>query len=265
MDHKGHYFLNSLHNISYPKKFTYAGVFFEYTGANTNVEEVKSTSLRKLRYPLILLILQSRKMPLECENRSPHIITYSYTISENEIQQIRASEREHHYNNHYHHQRRHNQYNEPSFTQQQQVQQLIPDYTWKMSEWSPCDQLCKGKRNRTANCCEINSGQMVQAHLAPKYCSRSVKPIDEFKVCNTDCVLEWDTNKSECSAQCGEGWRQVQATCVQRYIDKKLYKKVDPSYCRQDTKPAIMEKCVGDCNDVTWGYGEWGNVSEEIK
>lgn len=130
-----------------------------------------------------------------------------------------------------------------------------------MSEWSKCDQLCVGKRNRSAICYELNTGQTVQPNLASKYCTRSVKPMDEYERCNEDCVLEWDINKSECSEVCGDGWRQVQATCVQKIIRTGLYNKVDVGFCPQNTKPPALEKCMGNCNDAIWSYGEWEPVS----
>lgn len=263
MDHNGKHFLNSADTMSYHrKKFQYAGMSFEYNGGSSSVEEIRSISLKKLQHPLIVEIAQIRPMTNKCENRTANMITYSYSISS--LEREREREYHHHYNTgqYSRNQVSQQQQHTPSQQHSQQQQQQIPHYTWKMSEWSQCDQLCSGKQNRTANCVEFTSGQMVQSHLAAKYCSRSVKPIDEVQVCNKECVLEWDTNKSECSEQCGEGWRQVQATCVQKYIHTERYSKVDPSYCRQDTKPATLEKCQGDCNDVTWGYGEWGQVSE---
>lgn len=130
-----------------------------------------------------------------------------------------------------------------------------------MSEWSKCDQLCNGKRNRSAICYELNTGQTVQSSLASKYCTRSVKPMDEYERCNEDCVLEWDINKSECSELCGDGWRQVQVTCVQKMTRTGVYNKVDAGFCPQNTKPPALEKCMGSCNDATWSYGEWEPVS----
>lgn len=264
MDHNGKHFLNSADTMSYPKKkFQYAGVSFEYNGGNSAVEEVRSISLRKLQHPLIVEIAQLRPMTDKCESRTANMITYTYSISGTEHERERERENHYPYNSAQYSRSLQQQQQQQQHPQQQpqHPQQQIPHYTWKMSEWSQCDQLCNGKRNRTANCYEFNSGQMVQSHLAAKYCSRTVKPIDEYQVCNKDCVLEWDTNKSECSEQCGEGWRQVQATCVQKFIHTDKYSKVDQSYCRQDTKPPTLEKCQGDCNDVTWGYGEWGLVS----
>lgn len=254
------------------KKFQYAGLSFDYNGGSAPVEEIRSISLKKLQHPLFVEIAQLRPMTDKCENRTINIITYSYSISVTEIERHHERNHDFHYPynsaQHVRHVQNHMQqqppqpkptpYSHPQHSQQQQ----IPYYTWKMSEWGQCDQLCSGKRNRTANCYEFNSGQMVQSHLAAKYCSRSVKPMEDYQACNTDCVLEWDTNVSECSEQCGEGWRQVQAICVQKFIHTGKYSKVDSSYCRQDAKPATLEKCMGDCNAVTWGYGEWGTVSK---
>uniref|UniRef100_A0A336JY65 CSON006040 protein n=1 Tax=Culicoides sonorensis TaxID=179676 RepID=A0A336JY65_CULSO len=249
INNTGKHFLNPAEAIIYHRtKFQYGGVSFEYTGASSAVEEVKSLSMRRLKYDLTIGITQIRPMPYKCESRSVNMITYSYSIDEstlenhtNESAQISS------------------QYSRNQRAQQvqHQRQQIVPYYTWKMSEWSQCNALCQGKRKRTAICYEQNTGQMVESILAAKYCSRSVKPIDEEQLCNIDCELEWDTNKSECSERCGEGWRQVQVTCVQKYPHTGIYKKVDQSYCRHDTKPPLLEKCIGECNDVTWDYGDW--------
>ncbi|XP_063700230.1 A disintegrin and metalloproteinase with thrombospondin motifs 15 [Culicoides brevitarsis] len=258
-DNKGKQFINAINGPSslqqHRKKFTYAGVTFDYSGLSSSYEEIRSTSFRKLQLPLVLGILNLQTSYRKCDNHHPHILTYSYSISDRDFSRHRSMEQSQSQQ-----QRNENQQN--SHPQPQQPpQQQIPHYTWKMSNWSQCDQLCNGRQNRTANCYDFNSAMMVPNHLAAKYCTRTAKPSTEYKYCNKDCVLEWDTNKSECSEACGEGWRQVQATCVRKDINTNLYSKVDHSYCRQDTKPPIREKCQGDCKDVTWGYGEWGPCS----
>lgn len=58
-------------------------------------------------------------------------------------------------------------------------------YRWEMSSWSECDQLCNGRRFRTAACTQTDNNRNV----LPSNC-RSKKPDDEYQTCNTDCETE---------------------------------------------------------------------------
>lgn len=53
-----------------------------------------------------------------------------------------------------------------------------------MTSWSECDQLCNGRRFRTAACTQTDSGRKV----SPNYCHEK-KPDDEYESCNLDCEL----------------------------------------------------------------------------
>lgn len=67
--------------------------------------------------------------------------------------------------------------------------------------------------------------------------------------------------RSECSAQCGMGYRTLDIYCAKyNRLDGKT-EKVDDSYCNSDPKPNNQEKCSGECYTGGWRYSAWTEVS----
>lgn len=73
--------------------------------------------------------------------------------------------------------------------------------------------------------------------------------------------FRWEATSSECSTSCGEGFKNVQYQCVQRYIKTQQTNPVDPTYCSNIRKPSTLEKCHGPCPDATWSYTDWEPVN----
>lgn len=188
-----------------------------------------------------------------------NIVTYSFSISTTERSYVQV---------HHEQLERQQQFERQQIQQQQaiqQQQQALPHYHWKLSDWSECDQVCSGKRRRSANCYELNSGQMVEANMAAKYCSRSAKPQDEYEQCNVECKLEWEvTSSGDCSEICGDGERPVNSVCVRRDVRTRTSEVIDSGYCPASTRPPSYDKCYGSCPDAAYHHGEWEPVSQVI-
>lgn len=66
--------------------------------------------------------------------------------------------------------------------------------------------------------------------------------------------------KSECTAQCGLGYRTLEIYCAKiSHADGKT-QKVDDRYCSGQHKPDNKEGCHGDCNPGGWDYSPWSEV-----
>ncbi|XP_065076694.1 A disintegrin and metalloproteinase with thrombospondin motifs 1 isoform X3 [Ochlerotatus camptorhynchus] len=211
------------------KKRLFAGVMLEYNGPDEEVETIRSDYGRPVKQDLIVEVIFYAKMHPVSEN----IVEYSYTIPIDR-QTVAVSKI-------------------PSHVQQNPSQNTIPNYQWKMSDWSKCDQSCSGKRHRTAGCFDIETGKETPI----SNCRNSAKPREDYEPCNTECKFEWEATSSECSNSCGEGFKNVQYQCVQRYIKTQQTNPVDPAYCSNIRKPSTLEKCHGPCPDATWSYSDW--------
>ena len=68
-------------------------------------------------------------------------------------------------------------------------------------------------------------------------------------------------SRSECSAQCGLGYRTLDIYCAKySRLDGKT-EKVDDTFCSSHPKPSNQEKCSGECNTGGWRYSAWTEVS----
>lgn len=66
--------------------------------------------------------------------------------------------------------------------------------------------------------------------------------------------------KSECTAQCGQGYRTLEIYCAKINRADGKTQKVDDRYCSGQRKPDDKEGCHGDCNPGGWEYSSWSEV-----
>ena len=66
--------------------------------------------------------------------------------------------------------------------------------------------------------------------------------------------------KSECTAQCGLGYRTLEIYCAKISRTDGKTQKVDDRYCSGQRKPDDKEGCHGDCNPGGWEYSPWSEV-----
>lgn len=67
--------------------------------------------------------------------------------------------------------------------------------------------------------------------------------------------------KSECTAQCGVGYRTLELYCAKISQSDGKTQKVDDRYCSGQRKPDDREGCHGDCNPGGgWDYSPWSEV-----
>ncbi|XP_038115845.1 A disintegrin and metalloproteinase with thrombospondin motifs 9 isoform X2 [Culex quinquefasciatus] len=217
------------------KKRLFAGVMLEYNGPDEPIETIQSDFGRPLKRDLIVEIYSHNKMRPVSEN----IVEYSFTIPidryqpQQQVQQVSKAT--------------------PIYTPQYPSQNSIPNYQWKMSDWSECDQSCYGRRHRTAGCYDIETGK----EKSGSFCRNSAKPQQDNEPCNMECKFEWEPLSSECSNSCGEGVKHIKYQCIQRFLKSQQTNPVDSTFCSNIPTPRTMEKCHGTCPDATWSYGDW--------
>lgn len=62
---------------------------------------------------------------------------------------------------------------------------ILRQSVWKMSEWSDCDNYCMGTMYRQAICIDRSS----RMEMSSVFCDTFNRPMDEYRTCNTDCIL----------------------------------------------------------------------------
>lgn len=81
---------------------------------------------------------------------------------------------------------------------------------------------------------------------------------------NTDIHHPWCrwhiARKSECTAQCGLGYRTLEIFCAKISRTDGKTQKVDDRYCSGQRKPDDKEGCHGDCDPGGWEYSPWSEV-----
>lgn len=226
--------INDYRHIEEAKNtFYYGGITLDYNGGKSAKERVNSTYTKQLKRELKIYIL-SFKLPQPMNEE--FIITYSYSRSNPD----KVSHVPYHIYSNDH------------------LSPVKKQHVWQMQEWSNCSKLCQGKQTRKASCVELNSKVVVN----DGYCRNSAKPYEDFKECNTDCRLIWETRKSECSVTCGDGNRTIEFQCIQQFNRNGGYSKtVDKSHCQPRFDTKLYEPCSQHCNEVLWAYGKWSSCS----
>ncbi|XP_062325813.1 A disintegrin and metalloproteinase with thrombospondin motifs 9 [Osmerus eperlanus] len=125
--------------------------------------------------------------------------------------------------------------------------------------WQDCSRLCQGERKRKILC----SRESDRVVVSDQRCHGTARPAIVTEPCNTECELRWHVaRKSECTAQCGLGYRTLEVFCAKLSRTESKTQKVDDRYCSNLRKPDDKESCVGDCNPGGWDYSSWSECSK---
>uniref|UniRef100_A0A3Q4HWQ6 ADAM metallopeptidase with thrombospondin type 1 motif 20 n=1 Tax=Neolamprologus brichardi TaxID=32507 RepID=A0A3Q4HWQ6_NEOBR len=68
--------------------------------------------------------------------------------------------------------------------------------------------------------------------------------------------------KSECSAKCGPGYRNLDVQCMKYNRMKRQSERMETSACADIPKPTTREPCHGDCLLKSWQYSAWSQCSK---
>uniref|UniRef100_A0A669EEA7 ADAM metallopeptidase with thrombospondin type 1 motif, 9 n=1 Tax=Oreochromis niloticus TaxID=8128 RepID=A0A669EEA7_ORENI len=125
--------------------------------------------------------------------------------------------------------------------------------------WQECSRLCQGERKRKILC----SRESDRVVVSDQRCHGTARPAVITEPCNTECELRWHVaRKSECTAQCGLGYRTLEIYCAKINRADGKTQKVDDRYCSGQRKPDDKEGCHGDCNPGGWEYSSWSECSK---
>ncbi|XP_032067588.1 A disintegrin and metalloproteinase with thrombospondin motifs 9 isoform X2 [Thamnophis elegans] len=125
--------------------------------------------------------------------------------------------------------------------------------------WQPCSKLCQGERKRKRICTRESDQLMV----SDQRCDKISQPDPVTELCNLNCELRWHiVRKSECSVQCGMGYKTLEISCAKYSKLEGKIEKYDDRYCSGISKPNTREKCSGDCNTGGWRYSAWTECSK---
>ncbi|XP_028824252.1 A disintegrin and metalloproteinase with thrombospondin motifs 9 isoform X3 [Denticeps clupeoides] len=125
--------------------------------------------------------------------------------------------------------------------------------------WQECSRPCQGDRKRKIVC----SRESDRVVVSDQRCHGSPKPGAVSEPCNTECELRWNVaRKSECTAQCGPGFRTLELFCAKHSRSDAKAQKVDERHCGNQRKPDDRERCHGDCNPGGWEYSSWSECSK---
>ncbi|XP_039206103.1 A disintegrin and metalloproteinase with thrombospondin motifs 9 isoform X2 [Crotalus tigris] len=125
--------------------------------------------------------------------------------------------------------------------------------------WQSCSKLCQGERKRKPICTRESDQLMV----SDQRCDKIPQPDPVTELCNLNCELRWHiVRKSECSVQCGMGYKTLEISCAKYSKLEGKIEKYDDRYCSGIPKPNSREKCSGDCNTGGWRYSAWTECSK---
>ncbi|KAJ7311057.1 hypothetical protein JRQ81_006655, partial [Phrynocephalus forsythii] len=132
------------------------------------------------------------------------------------------------------------------------------EYRWERGEWDPCSATCgnAGTQFQRLECVNAKEEKSDRA-----LCKESPKPAAIYQPCNIqDCPPRWSTSAwSECSALCGNGFRQRQRFCKQLKANGTVIR-LSPDACTQKGRPLERKPCVGySCTE--WIVHPWGQCT----
>ncbi|XP_039628815.1 A disintegrin and metalloproteinase with thrombospondin motifs 9 isoform X1 [Polypterus senegalus] len=133
-------------------------------------------------------------------------------------------------------------------------------YFWDVyGPWQECSKLCQGERKRKILC----SRESDRVVVSDQRCYGSQRPSAITEPCNTECELRWHiARRSECTAQCGPGYRTRELYCAKYSRSEGKTEKIDDRFCSSQRKPDDREVCHGDCNVGGWQYSSWTECSK---
>ncbi|MGH0133046.1 UNVERIFIED_CONTAM: hypothetical protein FKN15_036208, partial [Acipenser sinensis] len=125
--------------------------------------------------------------------------------------------------------------------------------------WQECSKRCQGERKRRPLC----SRESDRVVVSDQRCLGSLRPPLVTEPCNTECEIRWHiARKSECTAQCGPGYRTREIYCAKHSRSEEKTEKIDDRYCSNQRKPDETEACQGECNVGGWRYASWTECSK---
>uniref|UniRef100_A0A8C8RHX3 ADAM metallopeptidase with thrombospondin type 1 motif 20 n=1 Tax=Pelusios castaneus TaxID=367368 RepID=A0A8C8RHX3_9SAUR len=136
-------------------------------------------------------------------------------------------------------------------------------FTWDpYGPWQDCSKMCQGLRRRKVTCVRKSDHLVV----SDQRCEHIPPPLAVSEQCNTQCELRWhNVGRSECTSQCGPGYRSLDIHCMKYSVSKGLSVPVDDKYCADQQKPPMRESCHGDCLLTSWHYTEWSECSRSCE
>ncbi|XP_008144491.2 A disintegrin and metalloproteinase with thrombospondin motifs 9 isoform X1 [Eptesicus fuscus] len=140
------------------------------------------------------------------------------------------------------------------------IEDRPPQFYWNShGPWQACSKPCQGERKRKPLC----TREFNQLTVSDQRCALLPQPSPITEPCGTDCDLRWQVaSRSECSAQCGLGYRTLDIYCAKYSRLDGRTEKVDDSFCSSHPKPSSQEKCSGECITGGWHYSAWTECSE---
>ncbi|KAG2471070.1 ATS9 metalloproteinase, partial [Polypterus senegalus] len=121
-------------------------------------------------------------------------------------------------------------------------------YFWDVyGPWQECSKLCQGERKRKILC----SRESDRVVVSDQRCYGSQRPSAITEPCNTECELRWHiARRSECTAQCGPGYRTRELYCAKYSRSEGKTEKIDDRFCSSQRKPDDRE-CSKSCGGGT--------------
>ncbi|XP_041047780.1 A disintegrin and metalloproteinase with thrombospondin motifs 9-like isoform X1 [Carcharodon carcharias] len=140
------------------------------------------------------------------------------------------------------------------------IEDKVQRFFWdQFGPWQDCNRLCQGERKRRPICTR-ESDRLV---VSDQRCDQIPRPTPLTESCNTECEIRWHiARKSECTAQCGPGYRTLDIYCAKYSQSEGKTEKIDERYCSYQPKPDNKEVCHGDCNVGGWQYSSWSECSK---
>ncbi|KAE8298082.1 A disintegrin and metalloproteinase with thrombospondin motifs 9 [Larimichthys crocea] len=149
----------------------------------------------------------------------------------------------------------------PASSQSCRVADCPSRFRWREGDWQTCSKTCGvGHRRRALQCVDHNQ---QEAH--EMYCVNQIRPPD-IESCNTQaCELIWITGEwTECSASCGQGYRQRLISCSEVHAenDSYEYNHQSLSNCPGTPPESYMPCNLDPCPpSQEWRAGIWGLCS----
>uniref|UniRef100_A0A3P9BN74 ADAM metallopeptidase with thrombospondin type 1 motif 20 n=1 Tax=Maylandia zebra TaxID=106582 RepID=A0A3P9BN74_9CICH len=140
------------------------------------------------------------------------------------------------------------------------IEEHREQFVWDPSgSWLECNRICQGERRRKRVCVRRSD----HLEVSDQRCEHLPHPEAVNEPCNIDCEVRWHVaGKSECSAKCGPGYRNLDVQCMKYNRMKRQSERMETSACADIPKPTTREPCHGDCLLKSWQYSAWSQCSK---